>query len=226
MTTHKTLKRRVRARMDKTGERYAAARRNVLAAPEAPSPEPPAASAPPPVSDDAVRKGTGRGWNEWFEILDAAGAVAWKHPDIARWVVAEFGISGWWAQSVTVGFERARGLRAQHERPTGFSLSVTKTVNVPVDRLHDAFAEPRARKRWLDHAVGVGGGTPPRTINLAWGDGSRVAVRFTAQGATKSQVALQHSPLADAAEVEELRAWWRVRLATLKERLEMEESYS
>ena len=29
MTTHKTLKHRVRARMDKTGERYTAARRNV-----------------------------------------------------------------------------------------------------------------------------------------------------------------------------------------------------
>ena len=109
MTTHKTLKRRVRARMAKTGERYAAARRNVLAAPEVPSAEPPAPSAPPPVSDDAVRSATGKGWDEWFAILDAAGAVAWKHPDIARWVAGEFGISGWWAQSVTVGFERARG---------------------------------------------------------------------------------------------------------------------
>ena len=38
MTTHKTLKRRVRARMDKTGERYTAARRNVTAAADAPSP--------------------------------------------------------------------------------------------------------------------------------------------------------------------------------------------
>jgi hypothetical protein len=88
----------------------------------------PAAAAPPPVSDEAVRKATGRGWNEWFTILDDAGALAWKHPDIARWLAAEHGISGWWAQGVTVGFERARGLRAQHERQSGFSLSVTKTT--------------------------------------------------------------------------------------------------
>jgi hypothetical protein len=220
MTTQKALKRRVRARMDKTGERYAAARRNHLseaatpAAPEAP------ATAPPPVSDEAVRKGTGRGWDEWLAVLDAAGAVTWKHPDIARWVAAESGISGWWAQSVTVGFERARGLRAEHERPTGFSVSVTRTINVPVERLHRAFADARTRKHWLDRTVGVSSGTPPRTINFAWGDGSRVAVRFTAHGPAKSQVALQHDPLADAAAVEELRAYWRSRLSTLKEGLE------
>ena len=217
MTTNKTLKRRVRARMDKTGERYNAARRNVLAEPEI---EVAPAAAPPPVSDESVTKATGRGWAEWFAILDRAGAVTWKHPDIARWVAAEYAISGWWAQSVTVGFERARGLRAQHERPTGFSLSATKTVNVPVERLYEAFANARQRKAWLVHAVRVSSSTPPRTINFPWGDGSRVAVRFTEHGPTKSQVALQQDPLADAAAVEELRAFWRARLALLKQRLE------
>ena len=59
-------------------------------------------------------------------------------------------------------------------------------------------------------------------INLDWGDGSRVAARFTAQGPAKSQVALQQEPLPDAAAVEELRAFWRARLADLKARLEAE----
>jgi hypothetical protein len=223
MTTHKTLKHRVRARMGKTGERYTAARRNVTAAGAAPSPKAtvkPAAGAPPPVSDEAVRKATGRGWDEWFAVLDDAGAVGWKHPDIARWVVSEYGISGWWAQSVTVGFERARGLRAEHERPSGFSLSATKTVHVPVERLYEAFADAKRRNGWLDHAATVRSSTAPRTVNLAWGDGSRVAARFTAQGPTKSQVALQQEPLADAAAVEELRAFWRARLADLKKQVE------
>jgi hypothetical protein len=193
---------------------------------ETPAPEPPAAGAPRPVSEEAVRNGTGRGLNEWFAILDAAGAVSWKHRDIARWVAAQHGISGWWAQGVTVGFERARGLRAQHERPSSFSLSVTKTINVPTERLHAAFADTRERKAWLDRAVGVSSGTPPRTINLAWDDGSRVAVRFESRGSAKSQVALQQNPLPDAAAVEELRAWWRARLGELKRRLEADDPKS
>ena len=225
MTTHKTLKRRVRARMDKTGERYTAARRNVAAAASSPTatanpPAKPAVSSPPPVSDEAVRKATGRGWDEWLAILDDAGAAGWKHPDIARWVVAEHGISGWWAQSVTVGFERARGLRAEHERPSGFSLSATKTVNVPVERLYEAFADAKQRNAWLGHTTRVRSSTAPRTVNLDWGDGSRVAARFTAQGPAKSQVALQQDPLPDASAVEELRGFWRPRLADLKQRLE------
>ena len=218
MTTQKTLKRRVRARMDKTGERYTAARRNVRS--QVAAPEPAASTAPPPVSDDAVRKRTGRGWDEWFGILDAAGAVSWKHPDIARWVASEYAISGWWAQGVTVGFERARGLRAQHERPSGFSVSVTKTVNVPIERLHEAFANARERKAWMERSVRVSSGTPPRTINFPWGDGSRVAIRFESRGPSKAQVALQQEPLPDASAVEELRAFWRAHLTGLKERLE------
>jgi hypothetical protein len=152
--------------------------------------------------------------------MDDAGAAGWKHPDIARWLVSEHGISGWWAQSVTVGFERARGLRAEHERPTGFSLSATKTVNVPVERLYEAFADAKQRDAWLEHAARVRSSTAPRTITLDWGDGSRVAARFTAQGPAKSQVALQQDPLPDASAVEELRGFWRPRLADLKRRLE------
>ena len=223
MTTHKTLKHRVRARMEKTGERYTAARRNVTAAAAAPSPtehSAPAPSAPPPVSDEAVCKATGRGWDEWFAILDDAGAAGWKHPDIARWVVGEHGISGWWAQSVTVGFERARGLRAEHERPSGYSLSATKTMHVPVELLYEAFADAKQRTGWLGREARVRSSTEHRIVNLDWGDGSRVAARFTAQNPAKSQVALQQEPLADAAAVEELRTFWRARLTDLKARLE------
>lgn len=51
MTEHKSLKRRVRVRMAKTGERYTAARRQVLArsAAEKPSASPAQAGSPPPV---------------------------------------------------------------------------------------------------------------------------------------------------------------------------------
>ena len=97
-------------------------------------------------------------------------------------------------------------------------------MHVQVERLFEAFAETEQRNGWLDHAARVRSSTAPRTVNLDWGDGSRVAARFTAQGPARSQVALQQEPLADAAAVEELRAFWRLRLADLKARLEAEGS--
>ena len=52
------------------------------------------------------------------------------------------------------------------------------------------------------------------------GERYTAAARFTSHGPAKSQVALQQDPLSDAAAVEELRAFWRPRLADLKKRLE------
>ena len=115
MTRQKTFKRKVRARMQKTGESYTAARRRLIAAGERPEAE--AAEFEPPMSDDAIRERTGRGWDEWFALLDAWEAASRPHPDVARWLRDEHGVDGWSAQSVTVGYERARGLRAPGQRP-------------------------------------------------------------------------------------------------------------
>ena len=58
MTRQRSFKRLVRMRMEKTGERYAAARASLLAADE-----PKATDAPTlTVSDEVIRRRTGRGW--------------------------------------------------------------------------------------------------------------------------------------------------------------------
>ena len=72
MTRQSTFKRKVRARMTKTGESYTAARRRLIEAGETPATNPTAVE--PRVSDDAVRNATGRTWAAWFELLDAVTA--------------------------------------------------------------------------------------------------------------------------------------------------------
>jgi hypothetical protein len=47
-----------------------------------------------------------------------------------------------------------------------------------------------------------------------------VNVFFTAKGEAKSAAALQHARLADAEEAERMKAFWRARVAQLKEVLE------
>ena len=220
MTRNKSFKGRVRARMDKTGERYATARRQLVAKAATPL-NPPEVKRP--YSDEVIRANTGRGWDEWFALLDAWGAAERPHPEIARWLGEEHGVGGWWAQGVTVAYEQARGLRAPGQRRGGlFEVNATKTVAVPVDRLYEAFADPALRERWLPGAtVEVRTAHPAKSIRANWDDGStRLVIAFTTRGEAKSQVALTHERVPDAGTADKLKAFWRERMAVLKELLE------
>ena len=220
MTEHKSFKRLVRARMAKTGESYTASRANLLRA-EAPEGTDEVALA---TSEEAIRKRTGRGWEEWFALLDEWGAPGRTHQEIARWVAAKQRVHplAWNAQAVAASYERARGLRAVHEKDDGFAISASKTVSVPVERLYDAVLDEARRERWLpDGQLRERTATRPKSARFDWGQGeSRVNVTFLAKGESKSTLALEHRRLADAAEAERVKAYWRQRLTSLKELLD------
>jgi hypothetical protein len=220
MTKQKTFKRRVRERMAKTGESYTAARRMLIAQGQRPDAEP--APFEPPVAEERVADATGQGWQAWFEVLDGWGAAGRPHTEIARWLREEHGVDGWYSQSITVGYERARGLRAPGQRPDGFVAGASRTVAVPVERLFEAFTDDALRELWLPGAeLRVRTATAPRTARYDWEDGStRVIVGFEAAGDSKSRVALSHERLPDADTAEEMKSWWRERLTELKSRLE------
>jgi len=147
MTEHKSFKRLVRARMEKTGESYTAARANLLRAEEPGG----AAGSALATSDTTIRRRTGRGWEEWFALLDEWGAADATHREIARWVAAQQGVEplAWNAQAVAGSYELARGLRVVGERSDGFAITISKTVAVPVERLYDVFVDESLRGRWL-----------------------------------------------------------------------------
>jgi hypothetical protein len=204
--------------MEKTGESYTAARAALLAAEEPTATEGPALS----MSDEAILRRTGRGWEEWFDLLDDWGATERPHREIARWVADEHGIDGWGAQAVTVTYERARGLRAVGEHADGFAITASKTVAVPVERLYEAFVDEELRRHWLpDVELRERTATKPKSARFDWGDGrTRVVVGFEAKGEAKSAAALAHERLADAEEAERMKAFWRDRVGALKEVLE------
>jgi hypothetical protein len=234
MPKQKDLKRLARTRMEKTGESYTAARSQLLAkkarAAEAQAPAEPTAQPPaqPPVEppdyaalagirDQAVEAKTGRGWERWVRTLDHEGAASWPHRQIAAYVHEQYGIPGWWAQTVTVGYERIKGLREVGQRRSGsYETSKSKTIPVPLAELYRAFADGRRRKRWLgDVELTVRTATPERSMRITWDDGTSVEVGFYAKGESKSQVALQHSKLASKADVQARKAFWGERLEAL-----------
>jgi hypothetical protein len=220
MTVQKSFKRLVRARMEKTGERYAAARASLLTAQEPKTSEEFVLT----TSDDAIRERTGRGWEEWFDVLDEWGAAERPHREIARWVAGQLGIEplAWNAQAVTVSYERARGLRAVGERTDGFTVTASKTVAVSVERLYQAFVDESVRERWLPHAkLRERTATSPKSARFDWGDGAtRVHVTFLAKGDMKSTATLEHARIVDADQADLMKASWRERLTALKSQLE------
>ena len=220
MTRQRTFKRRVRERMKKTGESYTAARRMLIANGDRPDSALPQFE--PPVAEATVVEATGRGWQAWFETLDEWGAASRSHTEIARWLREEHDVDGWYSQAITVGYERARGLRAPGERPDGFAVGASRTVAVPVEQLFQAFTDEKLRARWLPGAdMRVRTATAPRTARYDWEDGStRVIVGFDAVDAAKSRVSVSHERLPDADTADEMKAWWRERLTALKSGLE------
>jgi uncharacterized protein YndB with AHSA1/START domain len=220
MTRHRSFKRLVRARMEKTGESYTAARALLLAAEE------PAASEPPVLatSDEKIRHRTGQGWEEWFDRLDEWGAAERAHKEIARWVAEQLDIDplAWNAQAIAWSYERTRGLREAGERTDGFAITAQKTVAVAAERLFDAFVDDAARARWLpDDRLRERTATRPRSARFDWAGGTtRVNVGFEPKGQAKSTVALEHARLSDAGEAERMKTYWRERLSALKSQLE------
>ena len=220
MTRHRAFKRLVRSRMAKTGESYTAARATLLAAGRPKATEAPALA----TSEAEIRRRTGRGWEEWFDLLDEWGADARSHREIARRIAAELDVEplAWNAQAVAISYERARGGRAVGERPSGFAITAQKTVAVAAERLFDAFVDEATRARWLtDGELRERTATKPRSARFDWGAGeTRVNVTFEAKGEAKSMVALEHERLGDAEQAAEMKAWWRERLSALKSQLE------
>ena len=171
------------------------------------------------MSDEAVRAKTGKTWDEWFAILDAAGARSLGHKEIVALVSPEAG--PWWRQMVTVTYEQARGLREKHQTATGYTANASRTIGVPVDRLFEAWSDAALRRRWLpDAELTIRKATPGKSLRISWGDGSNVDVGLIPKGESKSQIAVEHAKLPDAEAVARAKGYWKQALDRLQQVLE------
>jgi uncharacterized protein YndB with AHSA1/START domain len=228
MPTQKIFKQRIRARMTKTGESYTAARHQLLRKveePTAPAVEQPSSEIPADallVADESMRRATGKGHAEWFALLDRWGATDHNHTEIATWLRESLGVAGWWAQGITVSYERVRGMRRVHQQGNGYTISVTRTVKVDPDRALAAFTNMTVRRRWLPDAPMRRRPTRAAlTARFDWSDPkSRVVVNVVPKSDGKALVAVGHEQVPDAEAAERLKAAWRAWLGELKAVLE------
>ena len=221
----KDLKRLVRARMEKTGESYTAARAVLVARSTTPLPSAAPRESWPELagmSDDAVRAKTQRSWSQWVALLDEAEAYEQSHRDIARHVGNSYPeIGGWWAQTVTVGYERIRGLRDVGQRRGGsYDANKSRTYPVDVSTLYKMFSEKRRRERWLPEGFArIRVSRVDTSMRVDWHDGTQVNLHFTAKSDAKSSVSVQHAKLADREAVDAAKDAWHGRLDALRDAL-------
>jgi hypothetical protein len=220
MTRNKDLKRLVRTRMKKTGEAYTSARAQITRK-STTTPNPKDYAKLAGMSDAAIKQKTGCNWVRWVTALDHHGAEHMSHGEIAKLVSEKYKVPSWWTQAVTVGYERIKGLRARGQRRDGtFEATKSRTFNVPVATLFDAWADASVRKRWLNEAnVKVRTATAPKSMRLGWSDGTIIAVGFYPKGRAKSSVAVQHTKLPNRDTAERLKKYWSERLDALGEAL-------
>ncbi len=169
------------------------------------------------VADHLIESKTGKTWQQWVELLDADNAAAMKHRDIAMLVRDKYGVGDWWTQTVTVCYERIKGLRERGQRRDGtYEAGRSRTFNVPVTALFKAWADDRTRRRWLDGVkIVVRTATAPKSMRLQWPDGTLVVVGFTPKGDRKSVVSLAHTKLPDRGASEKAKKFWTGRLDAL-----------
>ena len=234
MPTNKDQKRLVRARMKKTGESYTTARAVVVARKKtanAPASATAAARYAAPrdqwaslagKSDDVVKERTGRTWAGWVTALDKAGADKLTHGDIARHIATAYpDVSGWWAQMVTVGYERIRGLRDVGQRMDGsYDANKSRTFPVAVSALYPMCTVARRREKWLPNGVKrVRTAIADKSIRVDWHDGTQVNLYFTPKGPRKTTVSVQHAKLTSKEDIAKAKAFWDERLNALGDAL-------
>ena len=168
-------------------------------------------------SDAAVRSATGRGWGDWRAVLQRMGAADLPHREIAVRLRAEHDVPEWWAQAITVDYERSIGRRELGQGCDGdYAAGATKTIRGSLDDALAAWCALVAGRTEFD---GVAlGGAPRVTRTATWrywrvalADGSRLAIAIGAKPGTtpKSGVAVNHDGIGTAAAAARWKTFWK-----------------
>ncbi|MCI0532189.1 MAG: hypothetical protein L0Y74_09620 [candidate division Zixibacteria bacterium] len=173
------------------------------------------------VSDQAVKKATGRDWKDWFAFLDKSGGRKKNHKEIVA-SLSRYKLNGWWRQMITVAYERARGLRVKYQKPEGFEISVSRAISVPVAESFRYWEDPQLRSKWLGkNGIVIRTSAPHKSMRLTWSDGkTSLSLSFLPKGKEKSQIVVQHGKLPDAGAAEKMKIYWSRKLDRLREVLE------
>lgn len=189
-----------------------------------------------------ILEATGKSAEHWYKLLDKWGAPTKGHKAIATHL-SELGVSPWWSQTVTVEYERDRGLREVHQTTRGFEATVNRTLAHDADTVWAALTEPARMNKWWStktkQELKVGGkysngdgdqGTfvtikPGKKLTFTWDNpqyypGSLVVFDLWPKDGGKTLLRVTQSKLPDQAAVDQQKEGWSWAMDSLKAYLE------
>ena len=194
--------------------------------------------------NESVLNKTGKSWSAWFKLMEKWGAAQKGHKQTARYLEAEHGLTAWWAQTITVEYERARGLRQVGQRSGGkFTVSLQRTVTASPEGAFDAFTQPAHLSTWFTRSaqvdLRVGGRYSnadndqgeflllerPERLRFTWDNpehcpGTVVEVRFTSKPGGRVTVQLEHSGIESEDGYLDMKKGWTWAMDSCKSYLE------
>lgn len=195
------------------------------------------------VTSEAVKKGTGKSWDEWFEIIDREGGEKMTHKEIVQMLYDEEYIkSGWWCQSVTVGYEYKKGRRILGQTTEGFQVGVQKIFPISKEDLWKLLTSKEGVKTWLgevsDYSLSKGykfktkdeveGEVTVLKENShfrmkwklkSWKDYSTLQVRIMPKGENKASLTFHHEKLKGPKERKLMKSLWTQVLEKLEKKI-------
>jgi hypothetical protein len=168
------------------------------------------------VSTDAVARRTGKSWDDWFEVLDSAGAATLDQRGIIAILAQKHGIGPWWQQMIAVGYESLRSKSDKPPSSDGFHIASSCTLDAPLPRVFRLWNDSSERARWLaDDRFVVRATKADKVIRARWGKGtSHVAVSF-AERAGRTEVSVEHHQIESRSAAEQMKAYWEKKLGLL-----------
>jgi uncharacterized protein YdhG (YjbR/CyaY superfamily) len=167
------------------------------------------------LKDETVGKATGKGWGKWFAILNQEKADKLEHKEIVKLLLGKYKVDGWWAQSITVEYERHLGKRKVGQVKDGtYQTAVNKTLPGNLDQVF---------KIWLDKVRDIKefnsiplSGKPSISQSEKWRywrvdlqDGSKVTITVGTKTADKSILTFSNEKLKSQNAIDQWKAFWK-----------------
>jgi hypothetical protein len=173
------------------------------------------------ITDKLVVEKTGNPLEHWYKLIDKKGGRE-KSPvelyKVVSGIPALEPLGEWNRNLLATSYAWSRGIRERGERADGFEISVSKTVNVPVQVLYDAWLNDARRAKWLGREkITIRKSTENKSARITWSDNATsLSVDFYSKGADKSQVVVQHQKIKAGTEAARLKEFWTEKLDSLK----------